>query len=116
MEKSTAIRFIAEYKLPVAVFAISLIVGLYLAVRIVMDLIYFNDPRHQDQSLRGWMTPQYVMKSYDLPRPIVDEIFEIDPDIKQRRKMRYIAERMDLSLDELTVRLRERATLYRESQ
>ena len=116
MEKSTAIRFISEYRFPVAAFAIALIVGLYLAVRIVMDLIYFNDPRHQDQTLRGWMTPQYVMKSYDLPRTIVEDIFEIDPDVPQRRKMRYIAERMDLSLDELTVKLREQATLYRDSQ
>lgn len=116
MEKSTAIRFINEYRLPVAVFAIALTVGLYLAVRIVMDLVYFNDPRHQDQKLRGWMTPQYVMKSYDLPRTIVDEIFEIEPDVRQKRKMRFIAERMDLSLDELTLKLRERAALYRESK
>ena len=116
MDRTIAVKFISQYKIPVGVFLLALIVGVYLAGRILLDLIYFNDPRHQDQSLRNWMTPQYVMKSYDLPKPIVDEIFEIDPEAPQRRKMRFIAERMNLSLEELTLKLRTRAELYRESQ
>lgn len=116
MNNSTIVRFVKHYKVPVGIFLLTLVVGLYLAARILLDIVYFNDPRHQDQNLRNWMTPQYVMKSYDLPKTIVDEVFEIDPEVPQKRKIRFIAQRLDLSLEELTERLRLRANLYRESQ
>ena len=77
------------------------------------DLIYFNDPRHQDETLRPWMTPRYVVMSYDLPRSVVAEVLELPRDGGPRERMDNIAERLGLSLDELTARVRVAADTYR---
>ncbi len=109
------LQFINQNRVPVAVLAITAIVALYLASKIIFDVVRFNDPRYQDQALRNWMTPQYVMKSYDLPRAVVDDIFELTPEHEQRRKMRFIAQSLNLNLTELTERVRLRAKAYRDS-
>lgn len=116
MSERTLTQFALQHKAPVLSFMLALLVTLYLAGKILLDIVHFNDPKHQDQTLRNWMTPQYVMKSYDLPRPIVDDIFELDPEVKKRRKMRFIAEDMNLTLTELTERVRQGAQAYRESK
>lgn len=111
MSQRTLTQFVLQNKALVAVLAFTVVVALYITGKILLKIVHFNDPRHHDQALRNWMTPQYVMKSYDLPRLIIDETFDIDPNSEKRRKMRHIARRMNLTLEELTEQIRQSAKL-----
>ena len=59
------------------------------------------------------MTPRYVVMSYDLSRPMVLELLQLEPG--ERTKMRDVAAGMGLTLDELTQIVRDAATRYRET-
>lgn len=104
--------FARKHWLAMAVFSAATLTCVWFAASFVLDLIYFNDPRHQDEALRAWMTPRYIVMSYDLPRPIVAEVLDLPPD-GSRLKMDTIAADLGLTLDELTERVRAAAELYR---
>lgn len=113
MADRSFIAFAKTHWLGLSVFAVAAIACLWFAGSFVADLIYFNDPRHQDVALRPWMTPRYVVMSYDLPRPLVAEVLELPRDGGPRERMDDIAARLDLSLEELTDRVRNAADIYR---
>lgn len=104
--------FILQNKLIVGFSSVSFLALIYFAGKFVAQLIYFNDPRHQNEALKPWMTPHYVGLSYDLPREEVDEIFGFTETFEGPRRMKLVAERMDLSLDQLTQMVREAAQDY----
>jgi hypothetical protein len=43
----------------------------FFGVRTISSTIYWMDPDHQNQALAGWMTPRYVMRSYQLPPDVL---------------------------------------------
>lgn len=104
--------FILQNKLTVGFAAVSFFALIYFAGSFVAELIYFNDPRHQNEALKPWMTPQYVGLSYDLPRETVDGIFGFSETYEGPRRMRFVAERMDISLEDLTQMVRDTAQDY----
>ncbi len=61
------------------------------------------------------MTPRYVSLSYDLPRDLVFEILEIEPEGDFPKRLDRIAERNGLTLTELTQQVQAAASAYRES-
>ncbi|OSP56151.1 hypothetical protein [Pseudoruegeria sp. SK021] len=67
-----ALRVLARtHPLLTGAFAVALLAAVYFALRIVPVLIFFADPRHQDQPIAGWMTARYVALSYDLPKDVM---------------------------------------------
>ena len=80
------------------------------------EAIYFNDPRHKNANLQGWMTPRYVVLSYDIPRDVALEVLGLDQEATGRRlHMRDIAQLQQIDLAELTQRVRIAAENYREA-
>ncbi|MEP4431283.1 MAG: hypothetical protein ABJ349_03685 [Hyphomicrobiales bacterium] len=109
--------FARRHWLPIGGFVLSLGIAVWFGFTFLADAIYFNDPRHKDAALERWMTPRYVVLSYELPRSVVAEVLELtSEDEGKRRRLGKIAERMDLTLDELTQKVREAAQTYRETQ
>lgn len=106
--------FILQNKLTVGFCAASFFALIYFAGSFAAELIYFNDPRHQNEALKPWMTPRYVALSYDLPRETVREIFGFTEAFEGPQRMRFVAERLDVSLEELTQMVRDAAQDYRE--
>ena len=100
--------------LPLSGFALFTTVALWFGFTFLADAVYFNDPRHQDQELKGWMTPQYIMMSYELPRDVVIEVLEVSEKPGPGRRMRDVALAQGLTLDELTDKVREAAEEYRD--
>lgn len=94
------------------VFVGALGAALWYSGNVVLDMIYFNDPRHQDETLKAWMTPRYIVMSYDLPREMVAEILELEPD-DRGRNLSTIAEARGMTLDEMTERVRAAAEEFR---
>lgn len=44
------------------------------------NAIYFNDPKHQDEVLKDWMTPRYIVLLYELHREIVASSLGLNED------------------------------------
>ena len=81
-----------------------------------MDFVYFNDPKNVDVELKRWMTPRYIVKTYDLPRPEVFEILQIDLEADSGRRLGRIAAQDGLTMQQLTEKVREGAAQYRAQQ
>ena len=110
-----ALSFIKQNLLLVGLFLGSLGVALWFAFHAISDALYFNDPRNVDVALKPWMTARYVVLTYDLPRPLVFDILDLDPDDRGVRLGRLAKER-NLSMDELTTLVRDAAAAYRENR
>ena len=82
-----------------------------------MRAIYWSDPRHVDEPLKPWMTPRYVMRSYDLPRDVVLEALKLAPGDEAPRRLgrlgRLAAER-GVSLETFTEAIRAAADVHRD--
>lgn len=93
---------------------VSFLVLVSFSTSFLADVIHFNDPRHQNEPLKPWMTPRYVALSYDLPRETVFELFELDEDMPDERpRMGRIAIRLGETLPEMTARVRAAAAAQR---
>jgi hypothetical protein len=108
--------FIQQNWLTVSLFVGSLALALWFAFHAITDALYFNDPRNVDVALKPWMTPRYVVMTYDLPRPLVMELLELDPEDDRGIRLGRLAQERNLSLDELTALVRDAAAEYREDQ
>ncbi len=98
-------------------FIAMLCVAGYFAVNAVAAAIYWNDPRHQDQALAGWMTPRYVAQSYDLPPRILGPALFFEPgDPPRRRRLEDIASANNVTLEELQQRVIEAAAAFRDGR
>lgn len=100
----------------VTVFLIASVAALWFAGSILLQFLYFNDPRHQDEALKGWMTARYIVLSYDLPRPLVLEALDLSPEEGGRRPLRKVAQEMGITLDELTQIVRNVAQEHRQDR
>ncbi len=108
--------FVRENWMLLSVFLAAVIFALFMASRVFLDFLYFNDPQNVDVDLKPWMTPRFVVLTYDLPRPFVFELLSLDPEEDAGLRLRRIAERDGITMDELTARVREAAEQYRAEQ
>ncbi len=80
------------------------------------QFIYWNDPRHQDQPLAGWMTPRYVGQSYNIPPEIVLQALDIVNDGPPRRiTLDRLADEQGITLDEMQTRVESAVQDWRDA-
>lgn len=78
----------------------------FFGFKSVSQFIYWSDPRHQNQSLEGWMTPRYVAQSYQVPPEVIQNALDLDVDAPPRRiSLESLAAQGDLTLNELQSRI-----------
>jgi hypothetical protein len=58
-------------------FLIAAALALFFAVRAVSGAIYWAT--HSDEAVKGWMTPGYVERSWDLPRKTLAGPLDLKP-------------------------------------
>lgn len=96
-----------RFLFPALVVAIA--VTVFFAARLLVFTVYWSDPDHRRQPLEGWMTPGYVAHSYDLPREVIRDVLHLDRGDGERRTLAEIAEKSDLTLEEIQRRIDEAA-------
>lgn len=110
-------RFAKSHWLAITGFLLSATIALFFGFTFMANAIYFNDPKHQDEALKDWMTPRYIVLSYDIPREIVADALGLDADNKGKRiRLLDIAKAQNLTIEQLTEKIRNVAQTYRESQ
>ncbi len=83
-------------------FLAALAITLFFAVRLTVSTIVWSDPDRTDQAIAGWMTPRYVVRSWQLPPKVVATALGQDFDGTGRREtLAEIAEREGRDLDDL---------------
>lgn len=108
-------RFLKQQKWVVAGFLVSTVFLIGVSATFLADAIYFNDPRHQNEELKAWMTPRYLALSYDLPRPLVMELLEIEKGSGRSGRLDRLSESLGLTLEELTEKVRLAKKAYLEN-
>ena len=110
-------RFVRKCWLPVSGLVLSTGLAIWFASTFLAEALYFNDPKHQEAELKKWMTPRYIVLSYDIPRPVVLKLLNLtEEDASQGNRIGKLAEGMGLTLDELTQKFRSAAKDIRETE
>jgi hypothetical protein len=108
--------FVRQNWLLVSVFVLASVLALWFAAQVIMDFLYFNDPNNVDVDLKPWMSPRFIVLTYDLPRPLVFDILLLDENTGSGQRLKHVAEDLGLTLDELTTQVRAAAQDYRAAQ
>ena len=91
---------------------VSLAFVIYFSVRLLAFFIYWADPDHRDQELAGWMTPRYVIQSWDVPKKIVRDVVG-PPSEGRRQRLSDIADERGVPLDVVIAELMAAIQKYR---
>lgn len=95
-------QFIRSHALLSATFAFALAITLFLLGRFIVSTAVWSDPELREQPVAGWMTPQYVTKSWRVPREVVAAALSLEMDGTGRRiTLQEIAVIQGRSLEEL---------------
>lgn len=112
-----ALRYFFEHhKIALFGFLGALLCALYFGISMAADFIYFNDPRHQNEALKAWMTPRYVSMSYRVPPKELKQILNIESMHGRKNTMQAIATRKGIELSELEEIVHEGAEDYHERE
>lgn len=109
------LTFARKNMIPIGLLLVSIIAIIFFSKGFIANLIYFGDPKHQNQPLENWMTPRYVVMSYDLPPPIVDEVMGLRPKIDKRKPLTKVLEDLDITLEELQTRINDAQAAHLKS-
>jgi len=98
------------------VFGMASAATVFFAVRSVLFFVYWSDPAHRDQPIEGWMTPRYVVQSWQLPPEVMIDALGEGPMPGKRRTLAEIAASQGISFDELGIRIEDAAKAFRDGQ
>ncbi len=96
-----------------AILGLALIAAAWFAVRGIAFWIYWNDPAHQFQEVRGWMTPGYIAQSWDVPIPVVRDAIGLENGDHRIGAIDRYAVREGLSTDALIAEIEAAIAAHR---
>lgn len=99
-----------------SLFILAALATIMFAVRSVVLMVYWADPSHRDRALEPWMTPRYVVNSWQVPPEVVAGVLGQDLTSGRHQTLSKIARDQGLSIEELNSRLIDAATAYRARQ
>lgn len=106
----------AHHRIALLLFCAALgLSGLFLT-RAGLQMVYWNDPAKQDQTIQGWMTPRYVSMSYRLPMDKMQSALDLSPGEAARESLAKIAAQRDMPLPDLIAKIEDAITRHRALQ
>lgn len=82
---SAALRHLwAHRRASLVAFVLAVLVALFFAVRLTIAMIYWSDPDHLRQAPKGWMTPGYVARSWQVDAQDISTVLGLDPRTQPR--------------------------------
>lgn len=73
-------------------FLLALALTLFFAGRLVLDMVYWADPAHRNQTPQAWMTPRYIAHSWGMDPKELGRALNMPKPSKERPTLTYIAE------------------------
>ena len=71
-------HFLQKPKWLLAGFGVAVFVTGFFAIRFTVSMIYWADPAHLDQQIQGWMTPRYVVQSWQVHPEVIRDALGLD--------------------------------------
>ena len=97
-------------------FVLCVLVAGYFGGQALSRYIYWADPRHQDQPLADWMTPRYVVQSYDVPPEVIQTALGLALDEPPRRiSLGSLAAAQGKTLTDLQAQVTDAVTDWRST-
>lgn len=62
----------------IAGFVLAAALTLFFAVRAAMFAVFWLDPHRDRHPVEPWMTPRYIVRTYDIPREVLAEALQLD--------------------------------------
>ena len=79
-------------KIMLAVFAVAAALTAFFIIRAVFFAFIWMDPDRAPHPIEPWMTPRYIARTYDIPRPEMQFILDLGPDETPRKPLESLAE------------------------
>lgn len=98
-------RMWAAAPIATVILIVALSASAVFGVRTVSDWVYWNDPKHIDQPIMGWMTPRYIAHSWGVPRPVMIKALGMGDHDPKGRNLKRLAEAQGIPLDDLIARI-----------
>lgn len=109
-------KFWQDAPLLTAAMVLALLVAGFFAVQLVLNAIYWNDPRHQDMDIAPWMTPRFVAMSWGVPVPVVRSALDLPPPDGKPQPLQRIAQERGIAVEDLAQDLEAAILQYREGR
>lgn len=97
-------------------FLLALAVMVFFGARLVLSGIYWSDPAHRDQTIALWMTPGYVVHSWQIPREVMRTALGPPPEDGKRETLAEIAKRLGEDPAVVIARIEAEIAAYRAGQ
>jgi hypothetical protein len=86
-------------KIMLAIFAIASVLTVFFIARAVFFAFVWMDPDRGIHPIEPWMTPRYIARTYDIPRPEMQFILDLKPDETPRQPLESLAVARGVSVD-----------------
>lgn len=96
-------------------FVVALGLTLFFGARTIMTAVYWSDPRHTDQTIEGWMPLGYIARSWNVPRDVVMEAVDLQPDERRWRRLERLAEARDMPVADMIVTIQSAIDTHRQN-
>ncbi|EPX81340.1 hypothetical protein [Litoreibacter arenae] len=101
----------------IGVLGVALVFVAVFSFRAVASFIYWNDEAHQFQPIDGWMTPRYVVRSWQVPPKVVsDALGDRIEGGTPRTSLEEIAEARGVEVEEIIAILEAAIAAHRAAQ
>ncbi|SMC43108.1 hypothetical protein [Primorskyibacter flagellatus] len=84
---------------------LSLVAALFFGVRVGLDMVYWNDPKHHEQQLEPWMTVGYVARSWVLDPRKLHEALALGPGRDRKTSLGHLARQQDIDFETYALRV-----------
>lgn len=91
----------ARHPVMTAGFLLAVTLTILFAIRSAVFVIYWNDPDHFNQPIEGWMTPRYIMHSWQLSPEDVMQVIGDGPMPPRRQTLEEIAANRGVPLSQI---------------
>lgn len=106
-----------EHRVLSLAFVVALALTVVFLFRIIIGMIYWADPMHQDRAFETWMTPRYISMSFDLPREeVLDALGIQEGELKRPTTLRRISKHTGVSIKDLEAAVEEAAAKFRATR
>lgn len=84
-----------------AIFAVAAVLTTFFIIRAVFFAFVWMDPNRGHHPIEPWMTPRYIARTYDIPRPEMQHILDLGPDETPREPLESLAEARGIAVQSL---------------
>lgn len=97
-----------EHRTASVLFGVAALSFVYFLADFGMKASHFSHPENRERQLELWMPPRYVAQSWQIPRPIMFDIFELEHNAPHEEIPRTVGAFLDdtgMTLEELQARV-----------